>query len=181
MSLQIVEYNVHERNFRRITYLSGLLFISVVITQNSKYVYVFICLCFLTLIVYVIYDNTFKRYNILGLCSIGLHSVRIELANRLEYVNFSEILFIYGGYKGKNSGLFIKFFSGSNVKSGATNYLILKNDTTTKIQIMLNSKKEYKDLLSKLAEIEASGIKVQKERYLFFAVKNILKKLRLLK
>ena len=46
---------------------------------------------------------------------------------------------------------------------------------------MLNSRKEYEALLNKLAELEASGIKIQKVSYSIFEFKNIMKKLKLIK
>ena len=146
------------------------------IVQNNYY-NLFIWLFVLVVLIAVVHGVAFETYTKVGLCSIDLHSVSLKYKDRLEYIEFSEILFIYGGYKGKDDGFNILNYS--NVKSGANNYLIFKKDIATKVQIMLNSKKEYKELLNKLTELEASGIKIEKEHYSVFEFKNIMKKLNL--
>ena len=121
--------------------------------------------------IYVIRLHIFEPYTIIGSCSIDLNTVRIKYKEHIEYIEFSEMVFIYGGYKGKDDG-FNAIFTGSNVKSGANNYLVFKKENTIKVQIMLNSKKDYKDLSKKLTELKASGVKIEEERYLFFSHKS---------
>jgi len=152
----------------------------IVLVVQNKYYNFSIWLLLTAGLACLIYSAAYERYTttIVGACSLDLHSVCLKYKDRLEYIEFSEIVFIYDGYKGKADWFYI--FTFSTVKNGVNNYLIFKNDTSTKIQIMLNSKKEYQKLLDKLAELEASGIKIEKARYLFFEFKNIVKKLKCL-
>ena len=162
----------------RLLYLMFFMAVIALIVQNNYY-NLFIWLFVLAVLIAVVHGAAFETYTKVGLCSIDLHSVSLKYKDRLEYIEFSEILFIYGGYKGKDDGFNILNYS--NVKSGANNYLIFKKDTATKVQIMLNSKKQYKELLNKLAELETSGIKIEKTHYSVFEFKNIMKKLNISK
>lgn len=153
--------------------------IAIVLIVQDKYSNFFLLLFFLVVLIAVIHGIVFEAYSKVGLCSIDLHSIRLKNQSNLEDIEFSEILFIYGGYKGKDDGF--NLFNYSNVKSGANNYLIFKKDTATKVQIMLNSKKEYQELLKKFSELDALGIKVEKVNYSIFEFRNIMKKIKLSK
>jgi len=139
-----------------------------------------IVLCFISIII----ADFFITHTIKGICSIGQHSISFkneELIEFIEFIEICEILFVYGGYKGKSEGFINGFFTGSNYKNGVNNYLIIKKDAATKIQIMLSSKNEYQQLLDKLAEIEKFGTKVKKTSFVFFEFSNLLKKIKLWK
>ena len=176
MKLQVVTYTIHHKINKYILYLFYIMLIIATISIN-QFLNIFLWLAIVIGLVCVICFHIFKSYAIIGSCLVDLHSARLKYKASQELIEFSEILFIYGGYKGKDDWLYI--FTGQTVKSGVNNYLIFKKNNATKVQIMLNSKKEYKELLDKLTELEASGVKVQKTRYSVFEFRNIMKKLTL--
>ena len=176
MKLQLVTFNNHHKINRCLLCVLWIMAIITCIMYN-KFYNLFLWLFFVVGLACLIHNVVYEIYTIIGSCSIDLNSVLLKYKGHLEHIEFSEILFIYGGYKGKDDGFNILNYS--NVKSGANNYLIFKKDIATKVQIMLNSKKEYKELLDKLSELEESGIKVEKMRYSVFEFRNIMKKLTL--
>ena len=99
----------------------------------------------------------------------------------IKKIELTELHFIYDGYKGKDNDMITLLFTGIRVKDGVNNFLIFNNDYSNKVQILLRSKKEYKDLLYLLTELEASGIKTQTVRYKVFGFKNFLKKIKIAK
>jgi len=122
------------------------------------------------------------RYKVVGVCSINRHSITLKYKTGLiKGVELSELLFIYDGYKGKENDMISLIFTGVRIKEGVNNFLIFNNDYSNKIQILLRSKKEYKDFLNLLIELEASGVKTQTVHHAVFGFKNILKKIKLSK
>ena len=178
MKLQLVTFNNHHKINRCLLYFSYLTGIVCAILHDRYNNNIFIWLFVIVVLINIIHRGIFEAFTVVGKCSIDLHSACLKFKERLVIIEFSEINFIYGGYEGKDDG-FNALFTGSNVKTGANNYLIFKKDSATKVQIMLNSKKEYKELLDKLTELEESGVKVQKTRYSVFEFRNIMKKLTL--
>lgn len=169
MFLKIITYNKHHIINYCLLYFSHLIVVIFFILDN-KYnndilLTWLLVILVIVVIINIVHREVFEAFTIIGKCAIDLNTVRLKLKDSLDIIEFSEIHFIYGGYNGKSGGFFSGIFTGSNFKSGANNYLIFKKDTDTKIQIMINSKKEYKQLLNKLSELEASGIRIRKERY----------------
>lgn len=178
MSLQIIIYNIHHKIRKYILIL--LWIVSIIILLHNKFGSPLMWILVLVAIFNTFHYNIFEVYSKIGLCSIDSYSVSLKYKDRFEHIKFLEILFIYGGYKGKDDGFSFPFTNQIR-KSGANNYLIFKKDTVTKVQIMLNSKKEYQQLLDKLSELKASGIKVQEVQYSAFEFGNIMKRFKLSK
>jgi len=174
MNLQIVVFNKHRTIDKCLLLFFYMMLVVLCIMPGTNYF--FWVLLVVILLIGLLHRLSYEVYTPIGICSISLRSVQLEYTGRLDIIEFSEIIFIYGGYKGKDNSFF-EILTGEREKIGVNNYLILKNDTSIKVQIMLNSKKEYQQLLDKLTELETSGIKIQKTHYAFFEFRNILTKI----
>ena len=49
----------------------------------------------------------------------------------------------------------------------------MSNDYSNKIQVFVSSKKEYKDLLNLLSDLEVAGIKTKRVHYLVYKLRSI--------
>ena len=183
MFLQIVRYNIHNR-INRILYLFFLsIFIGSILIARIDYGYYkkmydsifFTCCLLIPLTIWAI-QSCFTRYKTIGVCLTDHHSFTLKYkAGMIKKIELTELLFIYDGYKGKYNDMISGLSTGIPVKEGVNNYLIFNNDDSNKVQILLRSKNEYKDLLNLLTELETSGIKTQTVHYKVFGFKNILK------
>ena len=140
---------------------------------------IFYACCLLILLTIFGIHLWITRYKVIGVCSIDRHSITLKYkTGMIKGIELTELLFIYGGYKGKDNDMISLICTGARVKEGVNNFLIFNNDYSNKVQILLRSKKEYKDLVNLLIELESSGIKTQTVHYTVFGFKSILKKLK---
>jgi len=185
MILQIARCNIHYR-INKILYLAFLfMFIGSIFIARIDYGFykkmndsIFFACCLLIPIFMWMIHAGMKRYTCIGVCIIDGQFINLKYnTGELKRIEIAELLLIYGGYKGKNNRVWNILFTGNITKDGDNNYLVFNNDFSNKVQILLRSKKEYKDFQNLLIELEASGIKTQKVHYAVFGFKDIYKKL----
>jgi len=114
-----------------------------------------------------------EKYKIIGICILDHHSICFKYNDgMIERIEFTELLFIDGGYKGKDNG-FNKLLTAHNTKEGANNYLVMNNDHSNKVQILLTSRQEYIKLKDYLASMQEYGVNAQKVHYMTFWMRNL--------
>lgn len=171
MILNIAKYTIHYKINRILICVFFACIVSLCILQNNSYIKWFTL--FLIFIVIFYYQLT-KSNIVTGFITIT------KLSNGAEYCinqgigsKLDSLIFVDGGFKGKERGVSLLFLPNSRFKDGANNYLIINE--ACKVQIMLKDKKEYQNFVDFLTEIQQSGVKVQKIHYLIFEIKRFCK------
>ena len=159
MFLRIVRYNIHYRINRALYLACLLIFVGSIFIARINHEYykkmndsIFFSCCLLIPLIILVIHLWITRYKVIGVCSINRHSITLKYkTGMIKGIELTELLFIYGGYKGKDNDMISLIFTGVRVKEGVNNFLIFNNDFSNKVQILLRSKKEYKDLLNLLS------------------------------
>lgn len=173
MTLDIVKYTINYRLNIILICVFWICMLSLFILHDNSSILLYIKWVTLILIfVLIIHRQLIKSNTILGTCTMASTSDGVVYdINQGIKTKIQKLVFVYGGFKGKERGISLLLLPNSRFKDGTNNYLVI-NDICN-IHILLKDKAEYQHLVDLLSNFQQSGIQVQKNHYVIFSIKRL--------